>query len=1122
VLAALTTLHPQATFIVATATGQSAGQIADDLQALIGSDNVALFPAWETLPFERISPNVETMGRRLEVLWRLRTPDQRPRVIVAGARALLQKTAPAANVEVSQSWPVHLKVGMQIDPTQLVRDLVTLGYRREDLVELRGHVAQRGAIVDVFGSTHDEPLRVEFWGDEIERLQTFNVNDQRSTATVEETWLHPAREFLLDNAMRERAGILVAEEPWGREHWDRIAEGLVFDGMESWLPWFSDGSTLANAAVEATRGKSNADVRFVFVEPRRIRDRGVEILVEEADIASALATTWGRDPAGDDFPRLHASPDTVLADTGAVPTYHLLAAADTGSAKSVNASAWGPITNDPSGAVRRFAELVREGNRVIIAADTPNSAARIADSLRGEGADVVDLDSVPTARRNAVGPGMFVTVHRLHHGAYMPSAKLALIAESDLTGRRPGPRRQKPRTSGTAFQDLKPGDYVVHYHHGVGKFEGLVSRAIGGTQRDYLLLAYKGGDKLYVPTDQIDTIRQYVGGETPTMHRLGGSDFARAKSKVRSAVQEIAQELVVLYQRRVTAEGHAFAQDTPWQHDMESAFPYVETPDQRRAIVEVKGDMERAVPMDRLVCGDVGFGKTEVAIRAAFKAVQEDKQVAVLCPTTLLASQHGTTFRDRFAGFPVRVEVLSRFQTAAEAKRILAGLAAGDIDCVIGTHRLLQDGVKFKDLGLLVVDEEQRFGVQHKEAMKKMRTNVDVLTLSATPIPRTLEMSLVGIRDLSLLQTPPADRQPILTYVGELDKRLAVEAIRRELLREGQVFWVHNRVQSIEERAAELRELVPEARVAVAHGQMDEATLERVVFDFWQGNFDVLVCTTIIESGIDMPTVNTLVVERADLLGLGQLHQLRGRVGRSGQRAYAYLFHPRDRVLTEEAYERLRAIGEATELGSGFKIAMRDLEIRGAGNILGEAQSGHIAAVGYDLYCQMVTEVVAEMKGEPVELPVELKLDVPVSAYLPDTYVPTEDLRLEAYRRLAEVKTQGEVDDVRTEWLDRYGPIPKEAETLLAVGALRAACHSFGITDFTVTMNTARVTPVDLRTSQQLRLTRLARGTFTGLTWREKEKQLIIPLPSTQRGKVPDGTGLVTQLRELLEEMLGD
>jgi transcription-repair coupling factor (superfamily II helicase) len=1123
VIAALTALHPEAVFVVATATGQAAGQIADDLQALIGDDAVALFPAWETLPFERISPSVETMGRRLEILWRLRTPGRRPRVVVAGARALLQKTAPHADAATSQPWPLHLRVGMQIDPSQLVRDLVTLGYRREDLVELRGHVAQRGAIVDVFASTHDEPLRVEFWGDEIERLQTFNVNDQRSTSTIDEAWVQPAREFLVDDAMREHAAQLVADEPWGREHWDRIAEGLVFDGMESWLPWFSDGSTLASAATALTNDKrASVDVRFVFVEPRRIRDRGLDILAEEADIAKALATTWGRDPAADDFPRLHADPETVLGDSASVPTYHLLAAADTGSGKSVNATAWGPITNDPAGAVRRFAELVREGTRVIIAADTPNSAERIADSLRGEGADVVNLDAVPEARRDAIGPGMFVTVQRLHHGAFMPGAKLALIAESDLTGRRPGPRRQKPRTSGTAFQDLKPGDYVVHYHHGVGKFEGLVSRAIGGTQRDYLLLAYKGGDKLYVPTDQIDTIRQYVGGETPTMHRLGGSDFARAKSKVRSAVQEIAQELVVLYQRRVTAVGHAFANDTPWQHDMEAAFAYVETPDQRRAITEVKGDMERATPMDRLVCGDVGFGKTEVAIRGAFKAVQDGKQVAVLCPTTLLASQHGTTFRDRFAGFPVRVEVLSRFQTAAEAKKILAGLASGEVDCVIGTHRLLQEGIKFKDLGLLVVDEEQRFGVQHKEAMKKLRTNVDVLTLSATPIPRTLEMSLVGIRDLSLLQTPPADRQPILTYVGELDKRLAVEAIRRELLREGQVFWVHNRVQSIEERAAELRELVPEARVAVAHGQMDEATLERVVFDFWQGNFDVLVCTTIIESGIDMPTVNTLVVERADLLGLGQLHQLRGRVGRSGQRAYAYLFHPRDRVLTEEAYERLRAIGEATELGSGFKIAMRDLEIRGAGNILGEAQSGHIAAVGYDLYCQMVTEVVAEMKGEPVEEPVELKLDIPVSAFLPDSYVPTEDLRLEAYRRLAEVKTQEEVDDVRKEWLDRYGPIPKEAETLLAVGALRAACHGFGITEFTVAMNSAKVSPVDLRTSQQLRLTRLARGAFTGLTWRENDKQLVIPLLMAQRGKSPDGTQLVTQMRDLLTEMLGE
>ena len=457
--------------------------------------------------------------------------------------------------------------------------------------------------------------------------------------------------------------------------------------------------------------------------------------------------------------------------------------------------------------------------------------------------------------------------------------------------------------------------------------------------------------------------------------------------------------------------------------------------------------MERPYPMDRLVCGDVGFGKTEVAIRAAFKAIQDGKQAAVLAPTTLLATQHGQTFADRFAGFPVRVEVLSRFLTPGQARKVVDGLASGEVDCVIGTHRLLSGDVKFKDLGLLVVDEEQRFGVQHKEAMKQLRTNVDVLTLTATPIPRTLEMSLVGIRDLSLLNTPPADRLPILTYVGGYDERVAVEAIRRELLREGQVFWVHNRVSSIEQAAARLRELVPEARIAVAHGQMDEGALEQVVVDFWDGEFDVLVCTTIIESGIDMPTVNTLVVERADLLGLGQLHQLRGRVGRSGQRAYAYLFHPPEVALSEEAYERLKTIGEATELGSGFKIAMRDLEIRGAGNLLGEAQSGHIAAVGYDLYCQMVTEAVAEMKGEPQPVVGEIRLDVPTDANLPPDYVANETARLEAYRRLAAVTTPAAVDDIAAEWVDRYGPIPPPAEALLTVARLRAECHRLGLTD---------------------------------------------------------------------------
>ena len=692
---------------------------------------------------------------------------------------------------------------------------------------------------------------------------------------------------------------------------------------------------------------------------------------------------------------------------------------------------------------------------------------------------------------------------------------MAIVAESDLTGRRRAHRtaRKVKRESASTFEDLKAGNFVVHHQHGVGKYEGMVKRAIGGVERDYLLISYKGGDKLYVPSDQIDTLRQYVGGEAPKLHKLGGSDFAKTKSKVRSAVREIAQELVVLYQKRVNAEGHSFAHDTPWQHEMEEAFPYVETPDQRTAIEAIKGDMELAHPMDRLLCGDVGFGKTEVAIRAAFKAIQDGKQVAVLAPTTLLATQHGNTFADRFAGFPIRVETLSRFLTAGQAKAVIEGVKTGDVDCVIGTHRLLANDVKFKDLGLLVVDEEQRFGVQHKETMKKMKTNVDVLTLSATPIPRTLEMSLVGIRDLSLLQTPPADRMPILTYVGEYDERVAIEAIRRELLREGQVFWVHNRVQSIDTAAARLRQLVPEARIAIAHGQMDEGTLETVVQDFWDGQYDVLVCTTIIESGIDMPTVNTLVVERSDLLGLGQMHQLRGRVGRSGSRAYAYLFHPRDKILSEEAYERLRTIGESTELGSGFKIAIRDLEIRGAGNLLGESQSGHIAAVGYDLYCQMVTEAVSEMKGEPQpEAPSEIKLDVPTDAFLPPDYVEKEELRLEAYRRLAAVTTAAEVDDIRTEWEDRFGPLPAPAAALLQVGYLRAECHRLGINDIQISGSasaggSAKLAPLELKLSETMRLRRISKGA----KYKEDLGQLVVPLP---RGTDPSTflAGFLTDL----------
>ncbi len=1091
-IAALAHLSDKRPLVVACPTGAMAGQLADDLAQFLGTDDVAHFPAWETLPFERVSPAVDTMGQRLEVLWRLQDPDRCPKVVVAGVRALLQKLGPGA-VDVE---PISVRPNAIIDPDQLAQQLVGFGYRREELVEHRGEFARRGAIVDVFPATADAPIRIDLWGDEVDRLTTFGVNDQRSIDDLDEAWIFPARELMSTEEVRERAAELVGTEPWGREQWERLAEGAHFEGMESWVPWLVDDDLLLTDVVPAR-------AKVVLIEPRRMRDRATDLLAEEDDLAKALASTWARDP-DKEFPRLHADPDALLAVGSGGSFWTIDSTPEGPTTPVVAASGWGPVGGDGSGLAERLVELIAQGYRVVVAADGTGSATRLHEILLDRGLDFPIVASAPDRS------GGVIVVAPLHRGCSLANAKVAIVAESDLTGRRRAHRTARPRRreGTTTFEDLKPGNYVVHHQHGVGKYEGMVKRTIGGVERDYLLVAYKGGDRLYVPSDQIDSLRQYVGGEAPTLHRLGGSDFAKAKGRVKSAVREIAQELVVLYQQRINAVGHAFGHDTPWQHEMEDAFPYVETPDQRTAIDDIKTDMERAYPMDRLICGDVGFGKTEIAIRAAFKAIQDGKQVAVLAPTTLLASQHGNTFADRFAGYPIRVEVLSRFLTASQAKQVMQGLRDGDVDCVIGTHRLLAADVTFKDLGLLVVDEEQRFGVQHKEQIKKLKTNVDVLTLSATPIPRTLEMSLVGIRDLTLLQTPPADRQPILTYVGEYDERVAVEAIRRELLREGQVFWVHNRVQSIDTAAARLRQLAPEARIAVAHGQMDEGTLEQVVVDFWEGRYDVLVCTTIIESGIDMPTVNTLVVERADLLGLGQMHQLRGRVGRSGSRAYAYLFHPQDKVLTEEAYERLKTIGEATDLGSGFKIAMRDLEIRGAGNLLGQAQSGHIAAVGYDLYCQMVTEAVAEMKGEPVTERQDIKLDVPTDAYLPIDYVSKEELRLEAYRRLSDVTSHDAVSDIRAEWEDRYGPLPEAAEALLMVGRLRAECHRLGITDMQITDSRARLAPLDLKLSAATRLKRLSKGAIH----KDELRQLVVPIPRSQ----DPATFLVEFLQQLL------
>jgi transcription-repair coupling factor (superfamily II helicase) len=621
---------------------------------------------------------------------------------------------------------------------------------------------------------------------------------------------------------------------------------------------------------------------------------------------------------------------------------------------------------------------------------------------------------------------------------------------------------------------------VVHRQHGVARFSGTTTRAINGTTRDYLILQFKDG-RSYWPTEQIDALTPYSGGDAPALSRMGGAEWQKTRAKARAAAYLVAQELVDLYRLRTVAVGHAFSADSPWQREMEELFPYTLTADQAQAIDDVKADMELARPMDRLICADVGFGKTEIAVRAIFKAVQDNKQAAVLVPTTLLASQHFATMTDRFAGFPVKVALLSRFVDEAEANETLAALNDGKVDVVIGTHRLLSQDVSFNDLGLLVVDEEQRFGVSHKESIKSRSIGVDVLTLSASPIPRTLEMAFAGIRDLSMITTPPADRRPILTHVGEYSEPAVVEAIRRELLREGQVFFVHNRVADIDQAAKRLGQLVPDARIAVAHGQMDEGTLERVMIDFWERRFDVLVCTTIVESGIDLPSVNTLIVDRAERLGLGQMHQLRGRVGRSSQRAYAYLFHPADRVLSETAYERLRTIGDNTALGSGFKIAMRDLEIRGAGNLLGHDQSGPVAAVGYDLYVQLVAEAVADAKGFVLPEVVTINLDVPGEAHLPKDYVEADDARLEAYRRLAGVTTMDALADLQSEWLDRYGPLPAAAQGLLELAQLRLTCLELGISSVVVmpakvgvrSTPVVKLGPLELALSQQMRLRRL-------------------------------------------------
>ncbi|MGK2880743.1 MAG: transcription-repair coupling factor [Mycobacterium sp.] len=1106
--------------LVVTATGREADDLSAELRGVLG-EAVTLFPSWETLPHERLSPGVDTVGARLMVLRRLSHPDDTRlgpplRVVVTTVRSLLQPMASdLAGIE-----PVTLTLGDDADGgfDGVIERLVELAYTRVDMVGRRGEFAVRGGILDVFPPTAEHPVRVEFWGDEVTEMRMFAVADQRSIPeiTIDSMVAVACRELLLSAEARQRAAALVADNTAAAnsvtgsvvDMLAKLAEGIPVDGMEALLPVLrgDEPALLTDQMPDGTP--------VLVCDPEKVRTRAADLIKTGREF---LEASWSVAAIGGDAPidveQLGGSgfrdldEARVAARAGGHPWWTLSQLSDEdGTELDVRQA---PSARGQQHNVEEIFAMLRAhvatGGYAAVIAPGMGTAHRVVEQLAATDTPAGMLEYGETPKPGVVG----VLKGPLHDGIVVPGANLVVITESDLTGNRVtatgGKRLAAKRRNTVDPLALTAGDLVVHDQHGIGKFVEMVEREIGGARREYLVLEYAsakrggGSDKLYVPMDALDQLSRYVGGQAPNLSRLGGSDWTNTKTKARKAVREIAGELVALYAKRQAAPGHAYGPDTPWQAEMEDAFGFTETVDQLTAITEVKSDMEKPVPMVRVICGDVGSGKTEIAVRAAFKAVQDGKQVAVLVPTTLLADQHLQTFSARMTGFPVTVKGLSRFTDPAESRKVIDGMADGSVDIVIGTHRLLQTAVRWKDLGLVIVDEEQRFGVEHKEHIKSLRTHVDVLTMSATPIPRTLEMSLAGIREMSTILTPPEERYPVLTYVGPHDNRQIAAALRRELLRDGQAFYIHNRVSSIDAAAARIKDLIPEARVVVAHGQMPEEQLERTVEGFWNRDYDILVCTTIVETGLDISNANTLIVERADTFGLSQLHQLRGRVGRSRERGYAYFFYPPESPLTETAYDRLATIAQNNELGAGMAVAMKDLEIRGAGNVLGIEQSGHVAGVGFDLYVRLVGEAVeayrAAADGQTVTTPTEpkdVRIELPIDANLPPEYIGSDRLRLEGYRRLAAAAAEAGVAAVVDELEDRYGPLPEPAQRLVAVARLRLLCRDFGVTEVSAaSASTLKISPMTLADSGQLRLKRV----YPGANYRATTSTVQVPIP---------------------------
>lgn len=1031
-----------------------AQKAAEDLQELLNKEEVMLYPANELVTTEIAMAGHETLGERVDVLSRLSQGFSGVLVVpFAGMRKLFPPKRLFA------SHHLTLQVGETVPMDGFLEQLVKVGYERVEMVERAGEFSARGGIVDIYPVTFSQPVRVEWFDDEVDSIRPFSVTDQRSIGKWEKVIISPAQELfapqevLIEAAKRVETlleqRLEMVKDPSLKQKtaesvgWDieRLKNGLLYTGIYKYIAQiYPDCESLLDYMP--------AEAIVILDEPTRIAENAKQMEREEGEWQTALLQQ------GEFLPQLKISLsyDDVILRKEHQRIYLSLFMRHVPGVQPQN------ILQVMCRGMQQFhgqmhvlkAEWDRwqkANYRVVFLVSAEERLERLERVLADYG---MEVSSDHKGHLMAGRP--VIQVGALQSGFELGGIRLAVVTEGEVfTQKQRRPRRSAKLDHAEKikdYQELKPGDYVVHVNHGIGRYIGIETLHVGGIHKDYMHVQYAGKDKLYVPVEQIDQVQKYVGSEEkiPKVYSLGGNEWNKVKSKVRSSVQDIAQDLIQLYAKRQESRGYAYSKDTLYQREFEAMFPYDETPDQLRSIEEIKGDMERVQPMDRLLCGDVGYGKTEVAIRAAFKATIDGKQVAVLVPTTILAQQHYETFRERFADYPVKISVLSRFRSRKEQKETLDGLSNGTVDIVIGTHRLLSKEIRYKDLGLLIVDEEQRFGVKHKEKIKQIKHNIDVLTLSATPIPRTLHMAMMGVRDLSVIETPPENRFPVQTYVLEYSAALVREAIERELGRGGQVYFLYNQVQDIERMAEQIRMLVPEAKIAVAHGQMVETELERVMLDFLDGEFDVLVSTTIIETGVDIPNVNTLIIYDADKMGLSQLYQLRGRVGRSNRIAYAYLTYQRDKILSETAEKRLQAIKEFTELGSGFKIAMRDLSIRGAGNLLGAEQHGHIATIGFELYSQMLREAVAELQQkEPSEPVHEPQLDLNVDAYLPSEYIGDEKQKIELYKKIRGTNTLQEVVDLEEEIEDRFGDLPDPVQSLLRVARIRAYAYHYSM-----------------------------------------------------------------------------